>query len=71
MDYKTEYKPVVSSALWTKAHLDELEKMFPECLSWDTTEELIASVAKRQVVDYVRKQVQKGGYDSRKGRSLQ
>lgn len=39
---------------WTKAHLEELEKNFPELLDTSNTNELVLNTGKRTVVQYVR-----------------
>lgn len=39
---------------WTKAHLEELEKNFPELLDISNTNELVLNTGKRTVVQYVR-----------------
>lgn len=42
---------------WTKGHLQELEKAFPELLDTSDVNKLILSTGKRTVVDYVKVQL--------------
>lgn len=42
---------------WSQAHLQELEKNFPELLDTSNTNELILNTGKRTVVNYVKNKI--------------
>jgi hypothetical protein len=42
------------SNIWSKQHLDELERLFPEAINERDTTELLLNSGKRAVVNHVR-----------------
>lgn len=59
------------SCIWTPAHLEEINRVFPEVLTYKDTNELIENIGKRKVVQYIKDKVIRGANASTASKSIE
>lgn len=57
------------TCIWTPAHLEEIDRVFPEMLTYESTNDLLVNLGKRMVVQYIKDKVTRGVSDSTRNKS--